>query len=174
MKENSLYKILRISEWEDASRTGSIVTEVDQNDGFIHLSTAVQLAATLSFFFQDSDTVDVTRLLTMDTVIDAYPDGSTSVASFHPLPCFCTSPAPCVYERGRVSTQGTLQNGEVGNMTAYMAYATTDVAVAGALAGDDTVIVMSGAGTTSVGGTNADTGEQTFTPDNANNGICVS
>ena len=55
MKENNLYKILRINEWKDASRTGSIVAEVDQEDGFIHLSTAVQLAATLSFFFQDSD-----------------------------------------------------------------------------------------------------------------------
>ena len=54
MKENNLYKILRINEWKDASRTGSIVAEVDQEDGFIHLSTAVQLAATLSFFFQDS------------------------------------------------------------------------------------------------------------------------
>ena len=45
MKENNLYKVLRINEWEDASRTGSIVAEVDQEDGFIHLSTAVQLAA---------------------------------------------------------------------------------------------------------------------------------
>ncbi len=62
MKENNLYKILRISEWEDASRTGSIVAEVDQNDGFIHLSTAVQLAATLSFFFQDSDKVFLLQL----------------------------------------------------------------------------------------------------------------
>jgi len=62
MKENNLYKILRINEWEDASRTGLIVAEVDQKDGFIHLSTAVQLAATLSFFFQDSDKVLLLQL----------------------------------------------------------------------------------------------------------------
>ena len=62
INENNLYKILRINEWEEASRTGSIVAEVDQEDGFIHLSTAVQLAATLSFFFQDSDKVFLLQL----------------------------------------------------------------------------------------------------------------
>ena len=56
MKEN-VYKILKESEWEKASLTGEIITDLDKQDGFIHLSTATQLAVTLSFFFQNSDIV---------------------------------------------------------------------------------------------------------------------
>ena len=55
--KNNVYKILRPSEWEEASQTGQINTDLDRGDGFIHLSTASQLNATLSFFFKDSDTV---------------------------------------------------------------------------------------------------------------------
>ncbi len=62
MSENNIYKILRIHEWEEASLTGSILSKVDIKDGFIHLSTAVQLAATLSFFFKDSETVFLLQL----------------------------------------------------------------------------------------------------------------
>ena len=62
MSENNVYKILRTNEWEEASQTGSILSEVDIKDGFIHLSTAVQLAATLSFFFKDSETVLLLQL----------------------------------------------------------------------------------------------------------------
>jgi uncharacterized protein (DUF952 family) len=59
---DKVYKILRANEWETASNTGKIVTDLDNVDGFIHLSTAVQLAATLSFFFQDSDEVFLLQL----------------------------------------------------------------------------------------------------------------
>ena len=59
---DKVYKILRANEWETASNTGKIVTDLDSGDGFIHLSTAVQLAATLSFFFQDSDEVFLLQL----------------------------------------------------------------------------------------------------------------
>ena len=59
---DKVYKVLRASEWETASNTGKIVTDLDSGDGFIHLSTAVQLAATLSFFFQDSDEVFLLQL----------------------------------------------------------------------------------------------------------------
>ena len=59
---NKVYKVLRAKEWEAASNTGKIITDVDNGDGFIHLSTAVQLAATLSFFFQDSDEVFLIQL----------------------------------------------------------------------------------------------------------------
>ena len=62
MSENNVYKILRTNEWEEASQTGSILSEVDIKDGFIHLSTAVQLAATLFFFFKDSETVLLLQL----------------------------------------------------------------------------------------------------------------
>ena len=59
---DKVYKVLRANEWETASNTGKIVTDLDGGDGFIHLSTAVQLAATLSFFFQDSDEVFLLQL----------------------------------------------------------------------------------------------------------------
>ena len=59
---NKVYKVLRAKEWEAASDTGKIITDLDNGDGFIHLSTAVQLAATLSFFFQDSDEVFLLQL----------------------------------------------------------------------------------------------------------------
>jgi len=62
MLENNVYKILRVNEWEEASRTGVIVTELDVGDGFIHLSTAVQLAATLSFYFEASEQVFLLEL----------------------------------------------------------------------------------------------------------------
>ena len=55
--KNNIYKILRENEWEKSSITGEIITDLDKQDGFIHLSTASQLAATLSFFFQDSEIV---------------------------------------------------------------------------------------------------------------------
>ena len=53
---------LNLTEGETASNTGKIITDLDSGDGFIHLSTAVQLAATLSFFFQDSDEVFLLQL----------------------------------------------------------------------------------------------------------------
>lgn len=59
---DKVYKVLRADEWETASNTGKIITDLDSGDGFIHLSTAVQLAATLSFFFQDSDEVFLLQL----------------------------------------------------------------------------------------------------------------
>ena len=62
MSENNVYKVLRANEWEDASRTGVIVTELDVEDGFIHLSTAVQLAATLSLYFEASEQVFLLEL----------------------------------------------------------------------------------------------------------------
>ena len=59
---NKLYKVLRAKEWEAASNTGKIITDLDNVDGFIHLSTALQLATTLSFFFEDSDEVFLLQL----------------------------------------------------------------------------------------------------------------
>ena len=51
------YKILTPEEWERASETGIIETDLDIKDGFIHLSTSRQLAATLAFYFADQDRV---------------------------------------------------------------------------------------------------------------------
>ena len=64
---NKAYKVLKFNEWAEASSTGSIITDLDKRDGFIHLSTASQLAATLSFYFQDSEEVILLQL-DLDTV----------------------------------------------------------------------------------------------------------
>ena len=60
--KNNLYKILRTDEWELASSSDQIVTDLDTEDGFIHLSTAAQLAGTLSFYFKESDSVFLLQL----------------------------------------------------------------------------------------------------------------
>ena len=60
--KNNLYKILRTDEWEQASSSDQIVTDLDTEDGFIHLSTAAQLAGTLSFYFKESDSVFLLQL----------------------------------------------------------------------------------------------------------------
>ena len=59
---NKAYKVLKSNEWAEALSTGMIITDLDKRDGFIHLSTASQLAATLSFYFQDSEEVILLQL----------------------------------------------------------------------------------------------------------------
>ena len=59
---NNVYKILKEYEWEDAKESGQIATALDRQDGFIHLSTASQLVATLAFFFKDSDSLQLLQL----------------------------------------------------------------------------------------------------------------
>ena len=62
MNKNNVYKILRDHEWEEAQKSGQIITELDKQDGFIHLSMAFQLTATLAFFFKDSDSLQLLQL----------------------------------------------------------------------------------------------------------------
>lgn len=52
-----IYKVLSLNEWEHAQVSGFIITELDQKDGFIHLSTSVQLNATLSLYFAKEESV---------------------------------------------------------------------------------------------------------------------
>ena len=59
---NNVYKILREYEWEKAKESGQIITALDKQDGFIHLSTASQLAVTLAFFFKESDSLQLLQL----------------------------------------------------------------------------------------------------------------
>ena len=59
---NDVYKILTLERWENASKTDSIVTELDKKDGFIHLSTSSQLALTLSLFFAEHDKLVLLQL----------------------------------------------------------------------------------------------------------------
>ena len=54
MKEN-LYKILTPEEWNKSKISGLITTELDQIDGFIHLSNASQLSATLALYFSEHE-----------------------------------------------------------------------------------------------------------------------
>jgi len=88
MSENNVYKVLRVNEWEDASRTGVIVTELDVEDGFIHLSTAVQLAATLSLYFEASEQVFLLELnmekIDKDKIIfeEPYPNNGIRKSAF--------------------------------------------------------------------------------------------
>ena len=87
MRDN-VYKILRENEWEKASITGKIITDLDEQDGFIHLSTAFQLAATLSFFFQDSETVYLLEIdlqkIDASTLLfeDGHPKGGKRKSAF--------------------------------------------------------------------------------------------
>ena len=49
---SDLYKVLTISEWENANENGFIETSLDIEDGFVHLSSSKQLALTLSLYFE--------------------------------------------------------------------------------------------------------------------------
>ena len=44
--KNQIYKVLTLDEWGQAQTSGLISTELDKEDGFVHLSTATQLNAT--------------------------------------------------------------------------------------------------------------------------------
>ena len=56
-KEQKVFKVLTLKEWEEASQTGQIATELDQQDGFVHLSSATQLNMTLSLYFSKEEKV---------------------------------------------------------------------------------------------------------------------
>ena len=59
---NDVYKILTLEQWENASKTGSIVTELDKKDGFVHLSNSSQLALTFSLFFTEHEKLVLLQL----------------------------------------------------------------------------------------------------------------
>ena len=54
---NKVYKVLTFEEWEESSKIGQIVTALDQQDGFVHLSSAKQLNMTLSLYFLKQEKV---------------------------------------------------------------------------------------------------------------------
>ncbi|MDA7818915.1 DUF952 domain-containing protein [Gammaproteobacteria bacterium] len=57
-----IYKVLTLDEWQLAKELGKIVTDIDQEDGFIHLSTSRQLGATLSMYFRSSEQVMLLKI----------------------------------------------------------------------------------------------------------------
>ena len=56
-KETNVYKILTQEEWLISKKNGYITTDLDSKDGFIHLSTAKQLVATLYYFFEKDESL---------------------------------------------------------------------------------------------------------------------
>jgi len=53
--DNQIYKVLTMDEWALAQTSGVIITKLDKKDGFVHLSTATQLNATLSLYFSKEE-----------------------------------------------------------------------------------------------------------------------
>ena len=49
--QNEVFKVLTLKEWYQVQASGLIITELDQKDGFIHLSSLSQLNVTLSLYF---------------------------------------------------------------------------------------------------------------------------
>lgn len=62
MPSRHLYKVLTTQQWEQAQHSGSLAAPVDLADGFVHLSTAAQLAGTLQRYFSDAAAVVVLQL----------------------------------------------------------------------------------------------------------------
>tara|TARA_B000000565_G_C23446776_1_gene246440 strand:- start:61 stop:426 length:366 start_codon:yes stop_codon:yes gene_type:complete len=54
---SKIYKILTDREWKDANSLGYVKTDLDDKDGFIHCSTAKQLALTLHLYFKEEKSV---------------------------------------------------------------------------------------------------------------------
>jgi uncharacterized protein (DUF952 family) len=56
--EQKIYKILRISEWENALESGVFAgAPIDMKDGFIHFSTRNQVEETAAKHFADEDSL---------------------------------------------------------------------------------------------------------------------
>tara|TARA_B100001057_G_scaffold93247_1_gene89606 strand:+ start:740 stop:1216 length:477 start_codon:yes stop_codon:yes gene_type:complete len=62
--KHDVYKILTLEEWNTAKKNGKVITELDQNDGFVHLSTSNQLGLTLSLYFKDHKNVVLLQINT--------------------------------------------------------------------------------------------------------------
>ena len=54
---SQIYKVLTLNEWKQTQTSGQIITELDKKDGFIHLSTANQINATLYLYFAKEEEV---------------------------------------------------------------------------------------------------------------------
>lgn len=61
---SDIYKVLTENEWNEACLKGYIDTPLDQEDGFIHFSSARQLALTLQLYFKNEENL---VLLQIDT-----------------------------------------------------------------------------------------------------------
>jgi uncharacterized protein (DUF952 family) len=57
-----------LEEWEEVSKIGQIVTALDQQDGFVHLSSATQLNMTLSLYFLKEEKVVLLQITENDII----------------------------------------------------------------------------------------------------------
>ena len=69
---SKIYKILTDTEWKDANRLGYVKTDLDDKDGFIHCSTAKQLALTLHLYFKEEKSVVLCEIDERDLNISEY------------------------------------------------------------------------------------------------------
>jgi uncharacterized protein (DUF952 family) len=60
--QNEVFKVLTLEEWGQAQASGIISTELDQKDGFVHLSFLSQLHLTLSLYFNEEEKVMLLQL----------------------------------------------------------------------------------------------------------------
>jgi uncharacterized protein (DUF952 family) len=60
--QNEVFKVLTLEEWGQAQASSLISTELDQRDGFIHLSFLSQLHLTLSLYFDEEEKVMLLQL----------------------------------------------------------------------------------------------------------------
>lgn len=60
--QNEVFKVLTLEEWGQAQDSGIISTEIDQKDGFVHLSFLSQLHLTLSLYFNKEEKVMLLQL----------------------------------------------------------------------------------------------------------------
>ena len=67
-REKKVYKVLTLEEWEEVSKIGQIVTALDQQDGFVHLSSATQLNMTLSLYFLKEEKVVLLQISENDII----------------------------------------------------------------------------------------------------------
>lgn len=61
MDDTPIYKALAPDDWDAARRTGKVEAPVDRADGFVHFSTAQQLAETLERHFSGADPIWLLR-----------------------------------------------------------------------------------------------------------------
>ena len=59
---NDVYKILTEEEWRQSKASSKIITKLDLKDGFVHLSTASQLNASLSMYFSNESRVVLAQI----------------------------------------------------------------------------------------------------------------
>ena len=64
---SKIYKILTEEEWQTSKSLGFINTDLDKEDGFIHCSTAKQLALTLHLYFKEEKSLVYRRALSLAT-----------------------------------------------------------------------------------------------------------